>query len=55
MFSILVGNVSELGTFEAMLNDIVSAMDLKNENPVIVMDAGITTGSKKIWSVPLIL
>ena len=37
------GNVSEPGTFEGMLSDVVSEMDIKNEKPVIVMDAGIST------------
>ena len=37
------GNISEPGTFEAMLSDVVSAMDIKDEKPVIVMDAGIAT------------
>ena len=37
------GNVSEPATFEAMLSDVVSAMDIKSEKPVIVMDAGIAT------------
>jgi len=37
------GNISEPCTFEAMLSDVVSAMDIKEEKPVIVMDAGIAT------------
>jgi len=37
------GNISEPGTFEAMLSDIVSTMEIKEEKPVIVMDAGIAT------------
>lgn len=37
------GNVSEPSTFETMLSDVVSTMDIKNEKPVIVMDAGIAT------------
>jgi len=37
------GNISEPGTFDAMLSDVVSAMDIKDEKPVIVMDAGIAT------------
>lgn len=37
------GNISEPCTFEAMLSDVVRAMDIKEEKPVIVMDAGIAT------------
>ena len=37
------GNISEPGTFEEMLSDVVSGMDIQNEKPVIVMDAGIAT------------
>lgn len=37
------GNISEPGTFEAMLSDVVSGMEIKEEKPVIVMDAGIAT------------
>ena len=37
------GNISEPGTFEAMLSDVVSVMEVKDEKPVIVMDAGIAT------------
>lgn len=37
------GNISEPGTFDAMLSDVVRAMDIKDEKPVIVMDAGIAT------------
>ncbi len=37
------GNISEPSTFEAMLSDVVLAMDIKEEKPVIVMDAGIAT------------
>lgn len=37
------GNISEPGTFEAMLSDVVRAMEIKEEKPVIVMDAGIAT------------
>lgn len=37
------GNISEPGTFEAMLSDVVSVMKIKDEKPVIVMDAGIAT------------
>jgi len=37
------GNISEPRTFEPMLRDVVSAMNVKNEKPVIVMDAGIAT------------
>jgi len=37
------GNVSEASTFETMLSDVVSTMNIKNEKPVIVMDAGIAT------------
>ncbi len=37
------GNISEPCTFEPMLSDVISAMDIKNEKPVIVMDAGIAT------------
>ncbi len=37
------GNISEPGTFEAMLGDVVSGMEIKEEKPVIVMDAGIAT------------
>jgi len=37
------GNISEPGTFEAMLSDVVTAMDIKDKKPVIVMDAGIAT------------
>ena len=37
------GNISEPGTFDAMLSDVVSAMEIKDEKPVIVMDAGIAT------------
>lgn len=37
------GNISEPGTFEAMLSDVVSTMEIKEEKPVIVMDAGIAT------------
>ena len=37
------GNISEPGTFDAMLSDVVSAMEIKEEKPVIVMDAGIAT------------
>jgi len=37
------GNISEPATFETMLSDVVSAMNVTNEKPVIVMDAGIAT------------
>jgi len=37
------GNISEPGTFGAMLGDVVSTMEIKAEKPVIVMDAGIAT------------
>jgi len=37
------GNISEPGTFDAMLGDVVSAMEIKEEKPVIIMDAGIAT------------
>ena len=37
------GNISEPCTFEPMLSDVVSSMDINNEKPVIVMDAGIAT------------
>jgi hypothetical protein len=37
------GNISEPGTFEPMLSDVVSTMDITDEKPVIVMDAGIAT------------
>lgn len=37
------GNISEPGTFEAMLSDVVPGMGIKGEKPVIVMDAGIAT------------
>ncbi len=37
------GNISEPGTFDAMLSDVVSGMEIKEEKPVIVMDAGIAT------------
>ncbi len=37
------GNISEPCTFEAMLSEVVQAMDIKEEKPVIVMDAGIAT------------
>ena len=35
------GKISEPKTFDAMLSDVVRAMDIKDEKPVIVMDAGI--------------
>ncbi len=37
------GNISEPGTFEAMLSDVVQDMQIQVEKPVIVMDAGIAT------------
>lgn len=37
------GNVSEPGTFKEMLSDVALGMDIKNEKPVVVMDAGIAT------------
>ena len=37
------GNVSEPSTFETMLGDVVSTMNIKDEKPLIVMDAGIAT------------
>lgn len=37
------GNISEPATFEAMLSDVISAIDIKDEKPVVVMDAGIAT------------
>ena len=37
------GNVSEPGTFKEMLSDVALGMDIENEKPVVVMDAGIAT------------
>ena len=37
------GNVSEPGTFEDMLNDVVRQLDTNGEKPIVVMDAGIAT------------
>jgi len=37
------GNVSEPGTFKEMLSNVALEMDIKNEKPVVVMDAGIAT------------
>lgn len=37
------GNISEPGTFEEMLKDVVSQLDASGEKPIIVMDAGIAT------------
>ena len=37
------GNISEPGTFEEMLCDVVSQMDMQNQKPVVVIDAGIAT------------
>lgn len=37
------GNISEPGTFEDMLRDVVSQLDTNGEKPIIVMDAGIAT------------
>jgi uncharacterized protein (DUF2249 family) len=37
------GNVSESGTFEHMLNDVVYQLDPNGEKPIVVMDAGIAT------------
>ena len=37
------GNISEPGTFEDMLKDVVSQLDTSGEKPIIVMDAGIAT------------
>ncbi len=37
------GNISEPGTFEGMLTDVASQMDIQKEKPVVVMDAGIAT------------
>jgi hypothetical protein len=37
------GNVSEPGTFEAMIEDVSSQLPEKGEKPVVVMDAGIAT------------
>lgn len=37
------GNISEPGTFEPMLEDVVSQLKTNGEKPVIVMDAGIAT------------
>ena len=37
------GNVSEPGTFGAMLDDVATQLYTKGEKPVVVMDAGIAT------------
>lgn len=37
------GNISEPGTFEDMLRDVVSQLDTNGEKPIIVVDAGIAT------------
>ena len=37
------GNVSEPGTFKEMLSEVALGMDIKEEKPVVVMDAGIAT------------
>lgn len=37
------GNVSEPGTFEDMLRDVVRQLDTHGEKPIVVMDAGIAT------------
>lgn len=37
------GSISEPGTFEDMLRDVVGQLDATGEKPIIVMDAGIAT------------
>lgn len=37
------GNVSEPGTFNDMLGEVVAQLDTKGEKPLIIMDAGIAT------------
>ncbi len=37
------GNISEPGTFEAMIEDVSSQLSDKGKKPVVVMDAGIAT------------
>ena len=37
------GNISEPGTFEAMIEDVSSQLPDKGKKPVVVMDAGIAT------------
>ncbi len=37
------GNISEPGTFEDMLGEVVRQLDTDGEKPIVVMDAGIAT------------
>ncbi len=37
------GNISEPATFETMINDVSTGFSSKEEKPVVVMDAGIST------------
>jgi len=43
------GNISEPSTFETMINDVSSEFSSKEQKPVVVMDAGISTEDNLVF------